>query len=132
MNSDHRRQSVLSHEGQILAAAGNFGEDHAAEIARCAIDGAMNALIRIEGRKAAAEYAFALGDRVVAGIKGPTDLPIEAMIADAARQLKPQPVPAPPPDSTPPRRLRWLPSTESVLVWSIGFMAGVVVGSGLR
>lgn len=71
-----RRMLVLMHEGQLIANAGQAGDEDGAALARCVIDGAFNALIRIEGRDKAAEYAFAAADRVVGGIKAPTAWPI--------------------------------------------------------
>ncbi len=68
MTPEDRRYSVLSHEGQILASVQHHGPAHAGEVARCVADGALNALIRIEGPEAAAKFAFALADRAVGGV----------------------------------------------------------------
>ncbi len=71
-----RTNMVLMYEGCALKAVGdNGGAEVACEIARCNIDGAFNALIRMEGAEAAAEYAFALADRVSGRIKAPTAWP---------------------------------------------------------
>lgn len=88
-----RRMLVMMHEGQLLAHAGQHGCETASDLARCVIDGALNALIRTDGREEAAKYAFAAADRVVGGIKAPTAWPLAcAPIAQAA----PPAVPAPP------------------------------------
>jgi hypothetical protein len=77
MTPEDRRHSVMAHEGQILASVQHHGTAHAGEIARCVADGAVNALIRIEGPEAAAKFAFALADRAVGGVHlDPTAGPI--------------------------------------------------------
>lgn len=48
-----RRNTMLAHEGQLLSMCMSSGAPVAADIARCVADGAMNALIRIEGAEAA-------------------------------------------------------------------------------
>ncbi len=68
MTPEEKRHSVLSHEGQVLASVQHYGPAHAGEIARCVADGAVNALIRIEGPEAAAKFCFALADRAVGGV----------------------------------------------------------------
>lgn len=68
------RQTTIGHEGQILAQVTTVGVDAAGQLARCFADGAVNALIRIEGVEAAAHYAFALSDRVAGGLKEPTTI----------------------------------------------------------
>jgi hypothetical protein len=104
MTPEERKHSMLAHEGQILASVQHLGTARAGEIARCVADGAVNALIRIEGPEAAAKFAFALADRAVGGLHleptaGPLVIP-------------------------PPRAPRW--------AWAhgclVGFVAGVIVG----
>jgi hypothetical protein len=68
-----RQQVTLFNEGQVLSLAGSAGCEHAADYARAAIDGYFNALLRLEGSKEAAGYAFALADRLVARVKAPTE-----------------------------------------------------------
>lgn len=111
MNPEMRKQIVLSHEGQCLAMAGpnGGGEEHAREVTRCVIDGAFNALIRMEGAEQAAKFAFALSDRVVGQLRQPTELPVG---------------PVPPiakPKAAPALRL-------TMTWWALGFAAGLVVG----
>ena len=65
-------------------------------MARCAVDGVMNALIRMAGREEAAKYAFALADRVVGGLREPTALPMLV-----APEAKPEPAP---PSKPPPKQ----------------------------
>jgi hypothetical protein len=76
MTPDQKNQVVLAHEGQVLALAGGHGAEHAGAITRCMIDGAMNGLLRIEGREAATVFAFAVCDRISLGLKGRTSIPI--------------------------------------------------------
>lgn len=79
------KQRVLHYEGVMLATVGEHGQEVAASNARCCVDGAMNALIRIEGPQEAAKFAFAMADRAVAAIREPTHVPM----------LLPAPVPEP-------------------------------------
>ena len=119
MPEDQRRSLIVQCEGHCLSHAGNgFGTDHAADIARCVIDGWMNGLVRIEGEEEAAKYAFALADRIVnRAIK------ITAYTAPAA--LMP---PTPPPPMRPMgwRRL----AREALLPWGLGWAAGFICGLG--
>ena len=78
MTPDQKNQVVLAHEGQVLALAGGHGAEHAGAITRCMIDGAMNGLLRIEGREAATVFAYAVCDRMSLGLKGRTSIPIIA------------------------------------------------------
>ena len=78
LSPDARKRYVLMHEGRPLSNSGPHGEEASIDLARCAIDGAMNALIRMDGREKAAEYAFALADRVAGGLREPTALPMIA------------------------------------------------------
>lgn len=94
--SEHRRQLVMNYEGQALQVAGQRGEAAGAWNACCLIDGAANALIRMRGPEAAAEFIFALQDRVVARVRAPTS---HALIATLEVALETVPVAAPP---TPP------------------------------
>lgn len=82
-----RRNTMLAHEGQLLSMCMSSGAPVAADIARCVADGAMNALIRIEGAEAASTFAFGLADRVAGGLKEPTPVfaaaPPEAGVSNA-------------------------------------------------
>jgi hypothetical protein len=88
-----RQQLVLSFEGQALTNAHHHGAEGAAEMARCVIDGTMNALIRIEGPVEAAKFALALGDRVVGSVRAPTVRP-EPESPKLPKITAPQPVSA--------------------------------------
>jgi hypothetical protein len=81
---DMRKRHVLMYEGRALSDTGTHGQETAIEFAHCAIDGIINALIRVERSAAAARYAFALADRVVGGIREPTALPSEAKVRRTA------------------------------------------------
>ena len=87
MNQDSRELCMMNHEGQTLQMAGAQGKEHAVEIAHCVVDGVMNALIKIEGPEAAAQFAFALSDRVVGRVRLPS-------LGD--RLPEPEKVPEPP------------------------------------
>jgi hypothetical protein len=96
----------MAHEGQILASVQHHGTEHAGEIARCVADGAVNALIRIEGPEAAAKFAFALADRAVGGVHlEPTAGPLVV-----------------------PPRPRYLPRPAWAHGCLVGFFCGFVVG----
>lgn len=85
MPPDTRRKLMLSSEGQILSMVGNIGADLAADTARSIVDGALNALIRIEGVEGAAGFTFALSDRIAGGLKISTptfDAPAETDSTD--------------------------------------------------
>jgi len=114
MNPDSRELCMMNHEGQTLQMAGSHGKEHAVEIAHCVVDGVMNALIKIEGPEAAAQFAFALSDRVVGRVRLPS-----------LGEKVPEP-PEPPARQTPP------PIAASTWSWAhgclVGFVAGVIVG----
>lgn len=66
-----RRKVVAHHEGALLTHA-QVSTEHAAEMAECIADAAVNVLIRLRGAEAAAHFAFAQSDRVAAGLRAPT------------------------------------------------------------
>ena len=113
MNQDSRELCMLGHEGQTLQMAGSHGKEHAIDIAHCVVDGVMNALIKIEGPEAAAQFAFALSDRVVGRVRLPS-------LGD--RLPEPEKVPEPPARQTPP------PIPASTWSWAHGCLVGFVVG----
>jgi hypothetical protein len=76
LTDEMRKQVMISHEGQILAVAGQCGIPHACDMAHCVVDGMFNALIRMEGREKAAEVAFAVSDRVAGGLREGTVWPM--------------------------------------------------------
>lgn len=67
------RPRVLSFEGQLLHIAGNAGNEEGAACARDMMDGAANALLRLEGPVDAAKFTFLLSDRVVARVRTSTE-----------------------------------------------------------
>lgn len=113
LSPEIRKQQVLLYEGQAISAAGHHGKDGAIELARCAVDGVMNALIRMEGREAAATYAFALADRVVGGLREPTAFPVAPAPALPASASPPKPEP---------RRMNFW--TIFIMGWACGFITG--------
>lgn len=84
MDAAARARTILFQEGQAIQAA--VGDDGPV-IIKAVIDGWMNALIRIEGSRDASVYAFALADRVVAGVREPT---AEAVVVEIPK-IKPVP-----------------------------------------
>jgi hypothetical protein len=108
MTPQVKEQMVLAHEGQTLMMAGSHGNDHAVSMGHCVVDGVMNALVRMEGPEKAAEYAFALADRIVGAVKSPTPLP-----------FVPHQIP-------PPTKDWWWSWAHGCLV---GFVAGMIVGA---
>lgn len=113
-----RRQIVLGYEGHALGIAGGQGVDSAADLARCQIDGAMNALVRMVGPEEAAKYALALGDRVAGGLREPTALPW-LVLAPVATEI-----PRTELATAPPKRMSfWV---IFGLGWVFGFIAGAM------
>jgi hypothetical protein len=88
---------MLAMEAQIIKAAADMGETASVEAAQCQIDGMLNAIVRLRGAREAAEYAFALSDRVASGLPAPDDFraievaPVAALVDAPA---DPQPAPA--------------------------------------
>jgi hypothetical protein len=121
MNEAMRRQIVLSHEGQVLALASNHDAEHAAFIAHCIADGVMNAIIRIEGPDRAAEFAFALGDRVVGRVRASTYWP-----AAQVAEVTPSAVAAAEPPKVVAKK-----KSMMFLPWLAGFFSGFIIGAGL-
>lgn len=68
-DGEFRRSMMLQQESLILARAGQCCDRCAVAGAKGVIDGAVNAMIRLHGAKAAAEFMFALSDRVVSGVR---------------------------------------------------------------
>lgn len=126
-----RRNTILSHEGQLLNIAGSSGDEMAADLARCVADGALNALIRIEGAESASTFAFGLADRVAGGLREPTRLPLPSLSAhlddeedeveEPGLTVKPT-QPLNPLDNIP---LWWI-----YLAPAIALFAGFVIGQG--
>lgn len=110
------KQRVIHYEGVMLATVGEHGQEVAASNARCCVDGAMNALIRIEGPREAAVFAYAMADRAVAAIREPTQMPA----------LLPAPVPQPIADqaSAEPEPK---PKSKPLRFWTI-LIAGWLIG----
>jgi hypothetical protein len=107
MTPDARELCMLNHEGQTLHMAGSHGKEYAIDVAHCVVDGIMNALIKIEGPEAAAQFAFALSDRVVGRVRLPS-------MGEKLPEPLPRQVPPPIPAST------W--------AWAHGCLVGFVVG----
>jgi hypothetical protein len=126
MSTEHRKQATINFEGQTLAFAGQYGLAIGREHAQCVIDGAANALARMDGAKDAAMYLYAVADRITGGVREPTALP-------AALLPAPKPVPLilaiEELDPPPPRRV---PTAVVALVLLAFFVAGVVVAALVR
>jgi hypothetical protein len=127
MTPEQRAEVVLFYEGQALQVAGRSTVAEGAESARCIIDGSINALMRLEGSQAAAEYAYAAADRAVARLRAPTEL-----------FRKPEETPAPPPvaiEPAPAPSVPEPPKTQPMRFWSIlmvGWVLGLLVGIGIQ
>lgn len=119
-----RESAMLGYEGQLLQFAANAGEDRASESAFGTIDGAFNALVRFEGPKSAAEFAYAIGDRLVARIKTPTPWPPGA-VADDEEDDEPVPAPDPEPPKPESRRFGFWP------IWFGGWCCGAMTVVGI-
>lgn len=114
MDTEQRKRLILSQEGQWIAIASQHGDD-GSELIRASIDGCMNALIRVEGPAAAAEYSFALSDRVVGKLRAPTELPMN-LIAPAPIEIKAA-------DPPKPRPMRFF--AIFIVGWLCGFLTGI-------
>jgi hypothetical protein len=134
MTLPNRNNYVLNHEGQILSLAGSSGQAIASDYARCVVDGAMNAIIRMEGAEKAAAFAFGVADRVAGGLRAPTPIfpasaPLslsapakddateraEALIDKGVADTMPAAVRSIPP---------WIYHCAIIIAMCIGFMAG--------
>lgn len=87
MNDELRRLHVLGFEGQTLNFAATHGLETGLLHTRCVIDGAANALARLDGEKNAAHYLYAVADRIVGDVREPTALPQALLPAPKAAQL---------------------------------------------
>lgn len=87
MSTENRRRNVIGFEGQTMAFAGQYGLDVGLEHAQCVIDGAANALVRMDGAKNTAEFLYAVADRVCSGVREPTACPAALLPAPRAELL---------------------------------------------
>ena len=129
-----RRGIMLNHEGQILTLAGGGDLGTASDYARCVVDGAMNAIIRMDGAEKASAFAFGLADRVAGGLREPTAIfPASAALPplvpdDATEELLDAlgdalaETPAPPQSKSgiPP----WVCHCAIIIALCVGFVAG--------
>lgn len=89
------RQVMLASEAAIIKGASDMGGSAAIAGAQCQIDGMLNAIVRLRGPREAAEYVFALSDRVASGLPAPEDFrAIEAAPAVAPNAAPAEPAPA--------------------------------------
>ncbi len=120
-----RRQVMLAMEAQIIKAAADMGETASVEAAQCQIDGMLNAIVRLRGPREAAEYAFALSDRVASGLPAPDDFrAIEAAPVAAPVDAPVEPTPAPAARAAP------IPPRWPVYLW--GLSHGALLALWLR
>ena len=119
MPSELREKTVLAFEGYWLQTCINSegGTMHA----RCSIDGAINAIVRLDGEEAAAKYAFALADRLVGRLPITPWPPAREVVNLPALEAAIAPPPAPP---AKPKSLRFW--TVFGLGWVSGYVSGVV------
>lgn len=114
MTPDQRRQMVIMFEGQALHGAGHHGVDEQGEHVRCLLDGAANALMRMEGPEDAATFCFALTDRVVGRMRTPTEVKLSPRVIETVTVRIVE-------------RWTW-PAPE--LLYAIGLAIGYLVGRG--
>lgn len=127
-----RKTQILCYEGQALEFAGRHGKEEGTLHVECLIDGAMNAMIRMNGNEASADFAFALVDRVVKGARTPTVLP-QALQRFAPPPVESQPLtievepvkPLDAPATQGPQPMRFW--TIFLTAWVIGFVSAVMV-----
>lgn len=101
-----RRTLMLASEAAIIKGAADTSDVCSVEVAQCQIDGMLNAIVRLRGSREAAEYAFALSDRVASGLPAPEDFrAIEAapVAAPVDAPVEPPPAQAAPSAPIPPR-----------------------------
>ncbi|MBX3579882.1 MAG: hypothetical protein KF723_21990 [Rhizobiaceae bacterium] len=136
MSAINRKGVILNHEGQILQLAGSAGPDTASDYARCVVDGAMNAIIRMEGAEKASAFAFGVADRVAGGLREPTAIfpvasapslstPADDVTERALDALEAvlSETPASPPAAMP-GIPPWVYGCAVIVAMCIGFMAG--------
>lgn len=120
-----RRQLMLASEAVVIKGAADTNDVCSVEVAQCQIDGMLNAIVRLRGPREAAEYAFALSDRVASGLPAPDDF--RAM--EAAPVAAPVDAPAePPPASAAPATS--FPRQCPVYLW--GLTHGALLALWLR
>lgn len=103
MTPAQRREVVMGAEGNMLSNCSRLSADDVSDYARCYIDGAANALIRMQGAEVAARFIFALGDRVAGGLRAQTDW----REPPAIEAIKPPPVPVLPAPEPVPLKTDW-------------------------
>lgn len=147
LSEQDRHKVLISHEGQILAHVGTCGVEMTGDLARCYADGAINAIIRLEGAEAATRFAFALSDRAAGGLRGETlSFPLpsapppefglepehDSALAAVAAALEDDSEDdyEPPPARTVPRQ--GLPVWFLYWVFAIAAFVGWIVGHGVR
>lgn len=120
-----RRQLMLASEAVVIKGAADASDDASVEVAQCQIDGMLNAIVRLRGPREAAEYAFALSDRVASGLPAPEDFrAIEAAPVAAPVDAPAEPTPAPAAPTAP------LTSRWPVYLW--GLTHGALLALWLR
>jgi len=123
--ADIRRQVTLASEAAIIKGAADTSDVCSVEVAQCQIDGMLNAIVRLRGPREAAEYAFALSDRVASGLPAPDDFrAIETAPAVAPIAAPAEPIPAPGAPAAP------LPPRWPVYLW--GLSHGALLALWLR
>ena len=121
-----RRQLMLASEAVVIKGAADASDDASVEVAQCQIDGMLNAIVRLRGPREAAEYAFALSDRVASGLPAPEDfraIEMTPAVAPVAAHAEPIPTSASP--AAAPIPPRW-----PVYLW--GLFHGALLALWLR
>ena len=118
---DGRTRFTIKSESEVLKLAADYGVDIARDAARGCIDGSFNAISRLDGHLRAAEFVFAVTDRIVGNVENKTAFP---------DRPAPEPkVPAPDPEAVkalPTERRKWDGSLRFWVIFVFGYVVGAV------
>lgn len=122
LTSEQRQAIRISQEGNALQHAQQGDVKHAAEVARCVIDGWVNGLLRMEGPQETYKFMCALTDRVGDGIRGATMIPEALKKFQPAVEIASAPI-------TEPERVPIASEPASIPFWCFGpiFVAGALI-----
>jgi hypothetical protein len=117
--SSEREKCALMTEGTILRLCGDYPKSSVIVHARSVADGAYNAIVRMDGPEAASRMAFALADRISAGL-------IDGQAGITVADLLPAPQPAPDP------RPERITHGHLATVMLAGIVAGFLIATGMH
>lgn len=116
------KSRIMSFEGQLLSTVGMADTVEVAAVARDMVDAGTNILVRLEGSHKAAEFTFALSDRIVGQIRDET---LRANHSEQVPQEAPQDHPVAPKE----RRMSFW--AIYFIGWICGAAIGISVGKGI-